>query len=148
MSKKTKHKKLLSKKKQSVNIAVLYSTLLKTNIPPGVMKKLNAVEGEIGSNNELNKSLEMIAKEITSDFHPDFNEWNKKFQLCFTVTNAENFEEHFNALPLPPEISKKTWSNLLSKSDENGLEGIAASLAIYNLACAKTVRQIKEQFKL
>ena len=57
MSKKTKHKKLLSKKKQSVNIAVLYSTLLKTNIPPGVMKKLNAVEGEIGSNNELIRAL-------------------------------------------------------------------------------------------
>ncbi|MCP4177884.1 MAG: hypothetical protein GY756_08970 [bacterium] len=148
MSKKSKQKKILSNKKQSVNIAILYSTLLKTNIPPAIMKKLNALESEIKDNTELTKNIEGITKEITADFPPGFDEWNKKFQLCFTMTNAANFEEYFIELPLPPVISKNTWNNLLSISQDNGLESIAACLAVYNLACAKTVKQIKEEFKL
>jgi len=93
---------------------------------------------------EQRDELRAALKKVTADFDSEFNQWNEIFMACFQSTNRKNLAEQILALPEPPPEPPGMWQRLLNQAKQEGSEGVAACLTLYDIGCARAVRQFQK----
>ena len=93
-------------------------------------------------NDEIKLAVDVIKTEF--GFYHDFGLWNQYFVKCFNDSTKDTITERMNSLPYPPLEQPGMWQYLISISQQGGARGLAACIVIYNVSCARAVRQYKD----
>lgn len=129
--------------------AQFFAVMIEQNIPNFVIERLRPMkeklrDGMKGLSPEQRDELQAALKKSTVEFDSDFNQWNEMFMACFQSPDRNNLAEQILALPEPPPEPPGMWKRLLNQAQQEGTDGVAACLALYNMGCARSVRQFQK----
>lgn len=123
--------------------------MIEQNIPIFVIERLQPMkeklrDGMKGLSPEQRDELQAALKKLTVEFDSEFNQWNEMFMACFQSPDRKNLAEQILALPEPPPEPLGMWQRLLNQTKQEGNEGVAACLALYDMGCARAVSQFQK----
>ena len=129
--------------------AQLFAVMIEKNIPDFVIERLRPMKEKLRDDmkdlsSEQREEMRAALKKVTAEFDSHFNQWNEIFMACFQSTNRKNLAEQILALPEPPPEPSGMWQRLLNQAKQEGSEGVAACLTLYDIGCARAVRQFQK----
>ncbi len=126
-----------------------FKSLIDKSIPTLVTARLQPYRDMMHSGNlvnDKNDEIKLAVDVIKTEFglYHAFGVWNQYFVKCFNDSTKDTITERMNSLPYPPLEQPGMWQYLISISQQGGVKGLAACIVIYNIACARAVRQYKD----
>ena len=125
--------------------------LLAQHIPPFVMQHLQPWKEALRNNMqglppEQQQALRTAIRTIPLAHEAAFQAWGEQF-IALLSEAPDAMITRLHDLPEPPEEPPGLWQQLLKQAQQADVQGVAASLVLYNLGCARAVRQFKKQYR-
>ena len=126
------------------------TALLAQHIPAFVVQRLRPMKDALRNNMqgldaEQQEALRHALQELRLEHHAAFQEWGEQFITLLSQSPPDLLPQRFNSLPDPPEEPRGVWERLFKQAHQPDMLGVAASLLLYDLGCARAVRQWKQQ---
>ena len=144
--------KRYSKHKQATS-PESFAMLIRQNIPSFVIERLRPMKEDLrngmkglseNKRKELREALRMLGK----DLYEELNTWADQFLTCLESSNALDISDKIKQLSKPPKEPLGIWEELSDKTKDKGTIGVAACLMLYNLGCARAVKQFKNKNRI
>ena len=122
-----------------------FASALRRHLPQVAVERLENQQGELAGAPESGEqgSVEAVLAELDVDYTP-FERWGDAFLGAMNRINVEPFAEVFAQIPKPPPEPPALWERLLLLAHTAGAAGLSASLLLHTLACARAIRELKD----
>lgn len=125
-----------------------FAAALRRHLPQVAVERLGSVEDQRRDLAEAPESgeqgsVEAVLEELDVDYTP-FERWGDAFLAAMNRINAEPFAEVFAQIPKPPPEPPALWERLLLLAHTPGPAGLSACLLLHTLACARAIRELKD----
>ena len=142
-----KHKRNKSQLKNSSLSSEAHelAALLHKHIPPFVVQQLRPMKEKLrnqmqGLSEQERESLHAEMKALSIFNKEEFEVWGIAFRQIFEAGGLQA-PMSLAGFPRPPKEPGGAWEELSQRGKLDGMEGVAASLMLHTLACARACRE-------
>jgi hypothetical protein len=126
------------------------TVLLARHIPAFVVQRLRPMKDALRNNMqglaaEQQQALRHALQELRLEHHATFQAWGEQFVTFLSQSPPDYIPQRLNSLPDPPQEPRGVWERLFKQAQQPDMLGVAASLLLYYLGCARALRQWKQQ---
>lgn len=127
------------------------TALLAHHIPAFVVQRLRPMKDALRNNMqgldaEQQQTLRLALQKLRLEHQAAFQEWGEQFIMLLSQSPPDLIPQRLNTLPDPPEEPRGVWEHLFKQAQQPDMLGVAASLLLYDLGCARAVRQWKQHW--
>jgi hypothetical protein len=121
------------------------AALLHKHIPPFVVERLRPMKEKLrnqmaGLSEEERESLRSEMAALSFFNKEEYETWGVAFMQMFEP-NGVQMPMGLASFPKPPKEPSGAWEELSGKAKLLGMEGVAASLMLHTVACARAWRE-------